>query len=59
VAGVGAGRVPGRGGDALPSVEYPSFDEQPMVEAVSDVRRSIYPGELIDDWLESTAGASS
>jgi hypothetical protein len=39
------------GGDALPSVEYPSFDEQPMVEAVRDVRRSIYPGELIDDWL--------
>jgi hypothetical protein len=45
------------GGDTLPSVEYPSFDEQPMVEAVRDVRRSIYPGELIDDWLESTAGA--
>jgi Microtubule-associated tyrosine carboxypeptidase len=45
------------GGDTLPSVEYPSFDEQPMVEAVRDVRRSTYPGELIDDWLESTAGA--
>jgi hypothetical protein len=46
-----------RDGDVLPSVEYPSFDEQPIVEAVRDVRRSIYPGELIDDWLESTAGA--
>jgi uncharacterized protein (TIGR02421 family) len=45
------------GGDALPSVEYPSFDEQPIVEAVADVRRSIYPGALIDDWLESTASA--
>jgi uncharacterized protein (TIGR02421 family) len=45
------------GGDALPSVEYAPFDEQPIVEAVAGVRRSIYPGALIDDWLESTAGA--
>ena len=45
------------GGTALPSVAYPSFDEQPIVEAVREVRRSIYPGELIDDWFESTAGA--
>jgi uncharacterized protein (TIGR02421 family) len=45
------------GGDSLPEVEYPPFDEQPIVEAVADLRRSIYPGALIDDWLESTATA--
>ena len=45
------------GGDALPSVEYPSFDEQPIVDTVNEVRRSIYPGELIDDWLESVANS--
>src|SRR4029450_1448051 len=44
-------------GDALPSVESPPFDEQPIVEAVADLRRSIYPGALIDDWLEATATA--
>jgi uncharacterized protein (TIGR02421 family) len=45
------------GADALPSVEYPSFDEQPIVEAVREVRRSIYPGGLVDDWLESVANS--
>jgi uncharacterized protein (TIGR02421 family) len=41
--------------DTLPSVEYPPFDERPVVEAVREVRRSIYPGGLVDDWLESVA----
>jgi uncharacterized protein (TIGR02421 family) len=45
------------GGDALPSVEYPPFDEQPIVDAVREVRRSIYPGAVVDDWLESVANA--
>ena len=45
------------GGDSLPEVEYPAFDERPIVEAVGEVRRSIYPGALVDDWLESTAVA--
>ncbi|MGH9217379.1 MAG: hypothetical protein ACRDZS_14065, partial [Acidimicrobiales bacterium] len=43
------------GADALPSVEYPPFDEQPIVEALREIRRSIYPGGLVDDWLESVA----
>lgn len=45
------------GADALPSVEYPPFDERPIVEGVGEIRRSIYPGELIDDWLESVANS--
>ncbi|HET6834301.1 MAG TPA: flavohemoglobin expression-modulating QEGLA motif protein [Acidimicrobiales bacterium] len=45
------------GADALPSVEYPRFDDRPIVEAVGEIRRSIYPGELIDDWLESVANS--
>jgi hypothetical protein len=43
------------GADALPAVDYPPFDEQPVVDAVREVRRSIYPGALVDDWLESVA----
>jgi hypothetical protein len=43
------------GADALPDVDYPPFDEQPIVDAVRDVRRSIYPGGLVDDWLDSVA----
>jgi uncharacterized protein (TIGR02421 family) len=45
------------GATALPEVGYPPFDEGPIVEAVGEVRRSIYPGALVDDWLESTAAA--
>ncbi|HET6664342.1 MAG TPA: flavohemoglobin expression-modulating QEGLA motif protein [Acidimicrobiales bacterium] len=45
------------GGNALPSVEYPALDEQPIVEAVREIRRSIYPGALVDDWLESVANS--
>ena len=45
------------GGAALPSVDYPPFDEQPIVDALADLRRSIFPGDLVDDWLESTATA--
>jgi uncharacterized protein (TIGR02421 family) len=44
-----------RGGDRLPEVEYPPFDEGPIVDAVHEVRRSIYPGAIVDDWLESVA----
>jgi uncharacterized protein (TIGR02421 family) len=43
------------GGVALPSVEYQPFDHRPIVEAVREIRRSIYPGGLVDDWLESVA----
>jgi uncharacterized protein (TIGR02421 family) len=43
------------GADALPSVEYQPFDHRPIVEAVREIRRSIYPGALVDDWLESVA----
>jgi uncharacterized protein (TIGR02421 family) len=45
------------GADALPAVEYPPYDEQPIVDAVREIRRSIYPGELVDDWLESVANS--
>ncbi|HZM40056.1 MAG TPA: flavohemoglobin expression-modulating QEGLA motif protein [Acidimicrobiales bacterium] len=45
------------GGAALPSVDYPPFDERPIVDALADLRRSIFPGDLVDDWLESTATA--
>jgi hypothetical protein len=45
------------GADALPEVDYPAFDEAPIVDAVRDARRSIYPGGLVDDWLESIAAA--
>jgi uncharacterized protein (TIGR02421 family) len=45
------------GADRLPSVEYRSFDEHPVVDAVRELRRWIYPGALVDDWLESVADA--
>jgi uncharacterized protein (TIGR02421 family) len=45
------------GANTLPTVEYPPFDQRPIVEAVREVRRSIYPGALVDDWLESVAGS--
>jgi uncharacterized protein (TIGR02421 family) len=45
------------GADALPVVDYPPFDAGPIVEAVGEVRRSIYPGALVDDWLERVAGS--
>ena len=45
------------GGDALPEVEYPPSDPGPVIDAVHEVRRSIYPGELVDDWLESVANS--
>jgi uncharacterized protein (TIGR02421 family) len=45
------------GADALPAVEYAPFDDQPIVEAVREVRRSIYPGALVDDWLEAVASS--
>jgi len=44
-------------GEELPNVEYRPFDERPVVDAVREIRRSIYPGALVDDWLESLAGA--
>lgn len=45
------------GGEVLPSVEYPDFDAEPVVDAVRDARRSIYPGALVDDWLEAAANS--
>src|SRR5262245_6486199 len=45
------------GGASLPSVEYPPSDGQPSGEAIAALRRSIYPGGRVDDWLESTATA--
>lgn len=45
------------GGDVLPSVDYPAFDAAPVIAAVREVRRSIYPGALVDDWLESVGNA--
>jgi uncharacterized protein (TIGR02421 family) len=44
-------------GESLPKVEYRPFDESPVVDAVREIRRSIYPGALVDDWLESVASA--
>lgn len=45
------------GGETLPSVSYAPFDEGPIVDAVREVRRSIYPGAVIDDWLEGIAAS--
>jgi uncharacterized protein (TIGR02421 family) len=45
------------GGDAMPTVEYPPFDCDPIVDEVRNLRRSIFPGALVDDWLESVASA--
>lgn len=45
------------GGQTLPQVTYPAFDAKPTVEAVREVRRSIYPGGLVDDWFERTTEA--
>jgi len=42
-------------GEALPDVDYPPFDPQPTVELVRAARRQIYPGDIIDDWLDRTA----
>jgi uncharacterized protein (TIGR02421 family) len=45
------------GASTLPAVEYAAFDESEVVDAVREIRRSIYPGALVDDWLESIANA--
>lgn len=43
------------GGEALPDVEYEPFDETPVLQALQEIRRSIYPGAVVDDWLERVA----
>jgi uncharacterized protein (TIGR02421 family) len=50
-------RFVGSGGDHLPSVEYEPFDPTPTLELVATARRDTFPGEPIDDWLESQADA--
>lgn len=45
------------GGDHLPEVTYPRFDPAPVVDEVRAVRRSIYPGSVVDDYFESQAHA--
>jgi uncharacterized protein (TIGR02421 family) len=43
------------GGDHLPEVEYEPYDPTDTLAAVATARRSIFPGEPIDTWLEGTA----
>lgn len=46
-----------KGGQALPQVEYPSFDPQPVLDLVYEARRNIFGGSVIDAWLERQAYA--
>lgn len=41
----------------LPVVDYEPFDPGPIVDQVREIRRSIYPGSLIDDYFESQTEA--
>lgn len=45
------------GASQLPDVTYSDFDAGPVIEEIRAIRRSIYPGDIIDDWFESQAGA--
>ncbi len=45
------------GATALPQVEYPAFDPQPVLELVRQARRDIFGGSLIDSWLERQANS--
>lgn len=45
------------GATQLPDVSYPPFDARPIVDEVRSIRRSIYPGAVIDDWFEAQADA--
>jgi uncharacterized protein (TIGR02421 family) len=42
-------------GQRLPEVTYEPFDPAETLGLVAEARRSIYPGEMIDDWLEGVA----
>ena len=44
-----------RGASRLPDVSYEPFDAAPIIDEIRSIRRSIFPGSLIDDWFESQA----
>ncbi|HSM84144.1 MAG TPA: flavohemoglobin expression-modulating QEGLA motif protein [Nodosilinea sp.] len=46
-----------QGAQALPQVNYPSFDPQPVLDLVHQARRDIVGGSVIDTWLERQASA--
>lgn len=46
-----------KGAQALPQVEYPAFDPQPVLDLVNQARRDIFGGSVIDAWLERQAYA--
>ncbi len=43
------------GGERLPEVTYEPFDPDPTLALIAEARRSIYPGVMVDDWLEGIA----
>jgi uncharacterized protein (TIGR02421 family) len=45
------------GGEEFPAIEYPPFDPTPTIELVRAARRNIFPGDIVDDWLDRTAEA--
>lgn len=45
------------GAQTLPDVAYEPFDAAPVIDEVRVIRRSIYPGSIIDDYFESQAEA--
>ena len=46
-----------RGASRLPDVSYEPFDAAPIIDEIRSIRRSIFPGSLIDDWFESQAAS--
>ncbi|HIK43714.1 MAG TPA: DUF1704 domain-containing protein [Leptolyngbyaceae cyanobacterium M65_K2018_010] len=44
-----------QGATALPQVEYPPFDPQPVLDLVREAKRSIFGSSVIDSWLEKQA----
>jgi uncharacterized protein (TIGR02421 family) len=46
-----------QGGTALPQVEYPAFDPQPVLDLVREAKRSIFGGSQVDSWLERQANS--
>jgi uncharacterized protein (TIGR02421 family) len=45
------------GASRLPDVSYRPFDATPVLDEIRSIRRSIYPGAVVDDWFESQADA--
>ncbi len=45
------------GGQQLPEVSYPGYDPGPVTAIIQEARRDIFPGNVVDDWLESQADA--